>query len=58
MNEKNRKKFTKGFTATISGVFEVEAETREEADKMFDNGDYEQFDNKSDYHIDDEWLEE
>jgi hypothetical protein len=51
------KKFTRGFTEAVYGYHEVMAEDAEDAQKKFDDGDYDQFDNKSDYEMDDEWQE-
>ena len=47
-----KKKFRLNFDKTTYGWFEIEAETLEEAKKKFDDGDYDEFENKSDYEYD------
>lgn len=41
------KKYIQTFTKTVWGFYEVEAENEEDAQKKFDDGDYDQFDNES-----------
>lgn len=53
------KRFRKNFKKTVWGFMEVYAKNKKEADKKFDDADYDEFDNKSDYEFeDDEWQEE
>ena len=47
-------KYTKNFKKTIWGFATIEAGSEEEAIKKFEDGEYDEFDNKSDY----EWDEE
>ncbi len=42
-------KYRKNFTKTVWGFIEVKADSIEEAEEKFDDGEYDQFDNKSDY---------
>lgn len=48
------KTYRKGFKKTIYGYFEVEANSKEESQTLFDDGDYDEFDNKSNYECE-EW---
>jgi len=47
-----------GFTKTVHGYYEVEAGSLKEAKKKFENGDYDQFDNKEDSEDSDKWEEQ
>jgi hypothetical protein len=42
-------RYIQDFTKTVHGYFVVEADTPEEAEQKFDDADYDEFDNKSDY---------
>ena len=42
-------KYFKDFTKTIWGFAEIIADSEAEANAKFENGDYSEFDNKSDY---------
>jgi hypothetical protein len=46
--------FRKNFTKTVYGYASVEANSLKEAEEMFDDGDFDTFDNNSDY----EWSSE
>jgi len=48
-------RFKKDFKKIVYGYFEVEADTPEEAEKKFEDADYDEFDNKSDYELSEEW---
>lgn len=50
-------KYRKNFKKTVWGYFEVEANSLEEAQEKQDSGDYEEFDNKSEYDFK-EWEKE
>ena len=52
------KTYKKNFRKTVWGYFEVKANSPSAADKKFDDGDCEEFDNKSDYDMDEKWTEE
>jgi len=46
--------YEKRFLKTVYGYFTVEADSNEEAQELFDSGDYEEFDHHSDYETE-EW---
>jgi hypothetical protein len=46
--------YEKRFVKTVYGYFTVEADSMEEAQELFDSGDYDEYDNHSDYDTE-EW---
>ena len=50
-------KFRKDFSKKVYGYFEVEAKDKEEAEIRFNDGEADEFDNKSDYDCGD-WVEQ
>lgn len=55
--ETGKKRFRQNFKKEVYGFFEVKANSKEEAQEEFDKGDYDEFDNKSDYETE-EWEED
>lgn len=51
------KGYRKNFKKIVWGFIEVEANNEEEAEKLFDEGEYNEFDNKSDYDFE-EWKKD
>ena len=56
-DKKKKKIYRAGFTSVGYGFYEVEASSPEEAEEVFESGDYDQFDNKSDTEITSGWEE-
>ncbi len=50
-------KYRKNFKKIVWGFVEVEADSEEQAEKKFNDGDYDELDNKSDYEFE-EWGKE
>lgn len=51
-------RYSKGFTKVVHGCFIVEANSKEEAQKKLNNDDIEEeYDNKSNYELDEDWQE-
>ena len=50
-------KFRQNFKKIVHGYFEVEAKDKEMAEGKFESGDYDEFDNKSDYELG-EWVKD
>lgn len=50
-------RYRKNFKKIVWGFVEVEAKDEQEAEELFDNGEYDEFDNKSDYEFE-EWKED
>lgn len=48
-------RYTKDFKKTVWGFFEVVADSKEEADRRFDEAEYDEIDNKSEYEETGEW---
>ena len=46
-------KFRRNFKKEVWGYMETEAENEEEAEMNFENGNYDEFDNKSNYELED-----
>lgn len=51
---KKTKEYWKNFTKVVYGFASVEAKSKKEAEKLFDEGDFDEFDNKSEH----EWTSE
>jgi len=49
-------RYQQNFKKTVWGYFEVEANSLKEAKKKFEDAEYDEFDNKSDYETE-EWKE-
>lgn len=52
-------RYTKAFFKTVWGYFEVEANSEEEAEQKFEDGEYDEIDNKSEYdHFGERWRQD
>lgn len=52
------KTYNKNFKKTVYGFATVKARNKEEAEELFNSGDFDEFDNKSDYEFEGEIEEQ